>query len=111
MSKLTVILTPAYEKRMSEVEDFIYESSQKNVTAVEKFLNDHDRVLNFIQDNPATPTPHPLTGDQSWPFGEGRYRLFFKVSGDRIHLLDLIDNRMSNLNIYPGNSIPTYDEE
>jgi hypothetical protein len=67
--------------------------------------------LEFLKENPATPALHPQTGDQSWPFGEGRYRLFFKITAEKIYLLDLIDNRMSNLKIYPSNSITTYHED
>lgn len=111
MSKVAVFLTPAYEKRLSEIEDFIFESSNRNITFLEKFLTEHDRIIDFIKENPSTPPNHPQTGDQSWPFGEGRYRLFFKISRNKVYLLDLIDNRMSNLRIYPGNVLPTFDED
>ena len=111
MSKFQIVLTDTYDIRLSEIEDFIFESSHEDITQIEKFINDHDRVLEFLKENSNTPAPHPQTGDQSWPFGEGRYRLFFKVSGSKIFLLDLIDNRMSNLKIYPNNKLPTYNEE
>ncbi len=108
MSKFQIVLTDTYEIRLSEIEDFIFESSHENLTQVEKFINDHHRVLEFLKENSNTPAPHPQTGDQSWPFGDGRYRLFFKVRDTKIYLLDLIDNRMSNLKIYPHNQLPTY---
>lgn len=111
MIRLRIILTAAYEKRLSDIEDFIFESSEKNILFVEKFLDDHERVLEFLKVNPSTPAPHPQTGDQSWPFGDGRYRLFFKISEDFIYLLDVIDNRMSNYKIYPNNTLPTYNED
>lgn len=106
-----VILTSTYEKRLGEIEDFIFESSDRNILVVEKFLDDHDRVLEFLKENPTTPGSHLQTGEQSWPFGEGRYRLFFKIAAEKIYLLDLIDNRMSTLMIYPNNSITTYHED
>jgi hypothetical protein len=67
--------------------------------------------LEFLKGNPPTPALHPQTGDLSWPFGDGRYRLFFRFTGNNIELLDLIDNRMSNLKIYPNNKLPTYNED
>ncbi len=82
-----------------------------NTAGIDAFLIAHDNALEFLRDNPETPAPHPHTGDQSWPFGDGRYRLFFKYDGQDILLLDLIDNRMSNLKIYPNNTLPSYNEE
>lgn len=111
MARPKTILSNAYQKKLGEVEDFIWESSGKNILAMEAFLTAHDNVLEFLKDNPTTPAPHPQTGDQSWPFGDGRYRLFFKYNGKDIELLDLIDNRMSNLKIYPNNVLPTYNED
>ena len=111
MSKPKIIISNAYQKRLGEIEDFIYESSGKSYSAVDFFLTEHDRVLEFLKVNPSTPAPHPQKGDQSWPFGDGRYRIFFKFNGEKIDLLDLIDNRMSNLKVYPNNSFPTYHED
>jgi hypothetical protein len=105
------ILSATYLKRLGEIEDFIFESSEKNIAEVEKFLDEHDRVLEFIKGNPTIPPIHPQTGDQSWPFGNGRYRLFFRATSREINLLDFIDNRMANLNIYLDNSLPTYFED
>ena len=111
MSKPKLIVSEPYKKRLGEIEDFVYESSDKNYAAVDAFLTEHDRILEFIRNNPTTPAPHPQPGDQSWPFGDGRYRIFFKFNGEKIDLFDLIDNRMSNLKIYPKNSLPTYHED
>ena len=111
MSKPKIIVSSAYKKRLGDIEDFVYESSGQNYSAVDAFLSEHDRVLEFIKNNPMTPASHPQTGDQTWPFGDGRYRLFFKFNGEKIDLLEVIDNRMSNLKIYPNNSLPTYHED
>jgi hypothetical protein len=73
-----IFFTDAYSASLEAIEDFIYESVQ-DLSVVAAFLDEHDRALQFIADNPGTPAVHPTTGDQSWPFGEGRYRLFFKV--------------------------------
>lgn len=110
-----IFFTSAYEARLREIEDFIFESTQ-SLETVGRFLDEHDRVLLFLSQNSETPAPHPNTGDQSWVFGDGRYRLFFKAvtNADRevtIYLLHLIDNRQANLEVYPGNSMPTFDED
>ena len=109
--KPKLIVSESYKKRLGEIEDYVYESTENNYTAVEAFLSEHDRVLEFIANNPNTAASHPQTGDQSWPFGNGRYRIFFKFNCEKVYLLDLIDNRMSNLKVYPNNSLPTYHEE
>ncbi len=111
MPYVKIILSDAYQIRMGEIEDFIWESSGKSILAMEAFLSSHDNILEFLKQNPTTPAYHPKTGDQSWPFSDGRYRLFFKFNGKDIELLDLIDNRMSNLKIYPNNVLPTYNED
>lgn len=112
--------TKKYLERLTEIEDFIFEQT-KSIEELEKFHEEHDRVKEFIKQNPHAPAPHPNTGDQSWPFSNGRYRLFFKVvKGNRsrasegealIYLLDIIDNRMLNIKVYPNNSMPTYEVE
>ena len=109
---MKIILTDAYEHSLEQIEDFIFASSH-DVESVELFLKDHDKVLQFLLENPETPAVHPVTGDQSWVFGEGRYRVFFRVilSGrtSGIYMLHIIDNRAANRSVYPGNSIPTYE--
>ena len=109
-----ILLTEAYEARLREIEDFIFESSG-SLEAVGKFLDEHDRALVFLAQNPETPAPHPATGDQSWVFSDGRYRLFFTVVSQTkestIYLTHLIDNRQANLDVYPNNSMPTFDED
>lgn len=109
MAQLKV--TKKYLKTLSEIEDFIFEQTS-DIQELKKFHEEHDRVKEFIKQNPHTPAPHPNTGDQSWPFSNGRYRLFFKLverEEKYIYLLDVIDNRMINKAIYPNNSMPTYE--
>lgn len=61
-----IILSDAYQRRLGEIEDFIWESSGKNILALEAFLTAHYHVLKFLKDNPTTPAPHSQTGDLSW---------------------------------------------
>ncbi|MBI4405165.1 MAG: hypothetical protein HY537_13470 [Deltaproteobacteria bacterium] len=108
------VLTDNYNAALERIEDHILLTTG-SLEHVEKFLAEHDRALTFIGQNPNTAAVHPVTGDQSWIFGDGRYRLFFKCvtrSGEPIvFLIHLIDNREANLDVYPANKIPTYEEE
>ncbi|RZF20648.1 hypothetical protein DAY19_11730 [Halobacteriovorax vibrionivorans] len=108
---INIKVTANYLKSLTEIEDYIFNLNNL-VYDVEQFHSEHDRVKDFIKQNPTTPAPHPLTGDQSWPFANGRYRIFFKFlttkNSKLIYLLDIIDNRMLNDKYYPHNSIPTY---
>lgn len=108
------VFTKNYEEALCRIEDYVF-GAAKSVEAVESFLDEHDRALKFIGENPNTPAIHPVTGDQSWNFGDGRYRLFFKCVESNgslvIYFIHLIDNKEVNLAVYPRNKIPTYDEE
>lgn len=109
------VFTENYHAALERIEDHIFSSNDGSIELVERFLDEHDKALQFIQQNPDTPAIHPVTGDQSWVFGDGRYRIFFKAVQNRtdlvVYLIHLIDNRESNVEIHPGNKIPTYDEE
>jgi len=106
--------TQNYENCLVRIEDYILFAA-KSLDSVQSFLELHDKALAFIGKNPKTPPFHSMTGDQSWNFGDGRYRIFFRyVEGQKeliIYLIHLIDNKEINLDIYPNNKIPTYDEE
>lgn len=108
------ILTSNYENSLARIEDHIY-AATASLDAIGSFLDEHDNALKFIGENPKTPAIHPVTGDQSWNFAEGRYRLFFRCVEDKdkisVYLLHLIDNKEVNLDVYPNNKIPTYDED
>lgn len=108
------IFTKNYEITLARIEEHIFLTTG-SIKSVESFLDEHDQVLKFIADNPQSPAVHPVTGDQSWNFGSGRYRLFFRcvqaVNDLIIYLTHLIDNKEINLDIYPSNRIPTYDED
>ncbi len=113
MSEPQIIFTEAYEQVLDVIEDFIFTSSQDE-GALERFWHEHDQAIRFITENPKTPAAHPATGDQSWPFADGRYRLFFKYvmtpKTKVVYLTHIVDNRRANLKIYPRNKLPTYDE-
>ncbi len=62
MSYVKIILSDAYQSRLGEIEDFIWESSGKSILAMEAFLSSHDKILEFLKQNPTTPARHPQTG-------------------------------------------------
>ena len=64
---------------------------------MDAFLTAHDTTLEFLKQNPTTPAPHLQTGDQSWPFADGRYRIFFKFNGK---VIDIKDYEEKNLDIF-----------
>ncbi len=109
-----IFFSNTYEKQLCAIEDFIINSTD-SIDLVEQFLDEHDKILDFLKDNPLTAATHPTTGDRSWPFANGRYRLFYVVknvdSQTSLYLLDIIDNRQANLKVYPGNSIRSYFED
>lgn len=79
------VLSPQYEGRLRAIEDFIF-LSIGDIRLVDRFLDDHDEALKFIESNPNAAAIHPETGDRSWPFGSGRYRIFFLVAANQILL-------------------------
>ena len=107
------VFTDNYNAALERIEDHIL-ATTSSIEQVENFFNEHDYVLEFISQNPKTPAAHPVTGDQSWNFSDGRYRLFFKCVGESseliVYLTHLIDNREVNIGVYPANKMPTYDE-
>jgi len=107
-------LSKQYETALEKIEDFLL-AQTGSLVQVERFLAEHDQALEFIGENPAAAAIHPATGDQSWIFADGRYRIFFysAETGTFLHfyMTDIIDNRQANQHVYPGNSIPTYEED
>lgn len=115
MIQTKIIFTEAYEDALGKIEDFIFYSSQQEIAVLEWFWDEQDHALQFIVENPQIPAVHPATGDQSWPFADGRYRIFFKyithAESNAVYLTHIIDNRQANLKVYSGNKMPTYDED
>jgi hypothetical protein len=109
-----VKISPNYEAALARIEDYVFDATD-SIDAVERFTHEHEKALQFICENPKTPAVHPVTGDQSWNFGDGRYRMFFRCIGDDkdmiLFLTHIIDNKEINPDVYPNNKIPTYDEE
>lgn len=54
-----------YDNQLERIEDYILEAAD-SIDKVSEFLDQHDQVLRFIEQNPTTAAAHPTTGDQSW---------------------------------------------
>ncbi len=108
------VFSENYNIQLERIEDYILQVAE-SIDKVSEFLDQHDQVLRFIEQNPTTAAAHPTTGDQSWIFCEGRYRIFYKCIDSKnsliIYLIHIIDNIELNKNIYPENKFPTYDED
>lgn len=111
MNEIQIVATKTYLDRLTEVEDFIHLSSPHKIIAVEKFLEAHEEVLEFIRKNPDAAPIHQFTQDQSWPFMDGVYRIFFKRIETTIYLIDLVDNRAKNIDLYPSHELISFDED
>jgi len=59
--------TKKYLERLTEIEDFIFEQT-KSIEELEKFHEEHDRVKEFIKQNPNTPAPIPILEISPGPF-------------------------------------------
>jgi hypothetical protein len=70
------IFSANYERTLSRIEDHIF-TTTGSLELVENFLDEHDQTLIFIGQNSKTPAVHPVTGDQSWIFGQWKVSIIF----------------------------------
>lgn len=59
------IFSENYDNQLERIEGYILEAAD-SIDKVSEFLDQHDQVLRFIEQNPTTAVAHPTTGDQSW---------------------------------------------
>lgn len=84
--------------------------------SVEQFAAAIERLMDTLEQMYQTPGPEDTVGEKSFPIREGRYRVFFKISvrPDRdldIILLDIDDNKQSNLDRFPSHRLIIFEEE
>ena len=115
--------TSGFISTRTQIEDYRYcttlEESldeQKALESVEKFANDLESVFSTLDTMHQTPRENDSDGIKSFPVSEGRYRLFYKVRITKdgnfiITLLDIDDNKQSNLDRFPAHSIIDFDDE
>ncbi len=114
---MKIVKTRQFDEDQIHIEDHIY-SSTEDVKFVEKFLEELDSAVTWIQLNTTIPKEDHI-GDRSWPFyrdgkGELRYRLkylFVDANSQTVFLKRIIDNREQNLDIYPVHKLDSYSAD
>ena len=111
--------TPFEENRI-RIEDFIFRSIleiQKDVETaihgVDTFAKAIDKLVDTLEQMYQTPGSKDVLSENSSPIGDGRYRVFYKVtvrsnSDFDITLLDIDDNREANLDRFPTHRLRTF---
>jgi hypothetical protein len=112
--------TTPFEENRVRIEDFIYRSIleiQKDIEAairgVDNFAKAIDKFIDTLEQMYQTPGPKDMLSEKSSPIGDGRYRVFYKVSVRAnndfdITMLDIDDNRESNLDRFPVHRLRTF---
>ena len=112
-----------FEENRLRIEDFIFRSISEiqndvetAIRGVTKFASSIDRFLDTLEQMYQNPNPKDVIGERSSPVGDGRYRIYYKISvrPDNefdITLLDIDDNRESNLDRFPVHRLRTFISE
>lgn len=115
--------TSQFEKIRAQIEQHLYDSVleiEHNIElalrSVDQFAKAIDRLLDTLEQMYQTPGPKDTNGLKSFPIREGRYRVFFKVmvrpnNDFDITLLDIDDNKQSNLDRFPAHRMISFDDE
>lgn len=115
---MKIVRTTQFDEDQLHIEDHIFESNNKEVTFVEKFIEELDSTVQWIGANATTPKEDDV-GDRSWPFyrdnrGRFRYRLkylFVDCRESTVFLKRIIDNREQNLDIYPAHKLDSFSAD
>jgi hypothetical protein len=118
---ITFKKTSEFERIRSKIELHLFDSvflievdAQKALQSVEQFNSAIERFLDTIEAIYQTPNAHDQLGQKSFPIKDGRYRIFYYVRAIHldfeITLLDIDDNRQSNLDRFPTHLI-SFDDE
>ena len=109
-----------FEDNCLRIEDFIYRAILKTqsdadaaIRGVDNFAKAIDKFIDTLEQMYQTPGPKDTLSEKSSPIGDGRYRVFYKVSvrtnnDFEITLLDIDDNRESNLDRFPVHRLRTF---
>ncbi len=113
--------TSQFEFTRSKIEQHLYDSvyqvSQSEELAlrsIENFSQSVDSLLNTLEVIYKNPKAIDIIGEKSFPIYRGRYRVFYRIlikeNDFQIVLLDLDDNRQSNLDRFPEH-LTTFDDD
>ncbi|MBI2605052.1 MAG: hypothetical protein HYW49_03120 [Deltaproteobacteria bacterium] len=115
--------TSHFDESRFRIEQHLYDSVldiEKDIglaiRSVDQFAKAIDRLLDTLEQMYQTPNPKDSIGEKSFPIREGRYRIFFKVTvmannDFDITLLDVDDNKQSNLDRFPSHGMISFDDE
>ena len=115
--------TSQFDEIRVRIEQHLYDSVLEQhrdaaaaLRSVEQFAKSLDRLFDTLEQMYQTPGPKDAHAEKSFPIHSGRYRVFFKVmiraSGDfDITMLDIDDNRQSNLDRFPSHRIISFDTD
>ncbi len=84
--------------------------------SVDKFAKAVDRLVDTLEQMYQTINLSDTIGEKSFPIREGRYRVFYKISFQsdndfNITLLDIDDNKQSNLDKFPTHRMISFEDE
>ena len=112
----------AFEQIRIRIEDHLFHSvleiegdADRALNSVEQFAKAIDRFLETTLAMYQSPSPKDHLGEKSFPIHNGRYRIFYRIcvvqsSDFEITLIDIDDNRQSNLDRFPAHLI-SFDDE
>lgn len=112
-----------FKEARNLIEQHLYDSVleiENNIelalNSVEQFATALERLFDTLEQMYQTPEPKDSHGEKSFPIRDGRYRVYFKVmirqkNDFDITLLDIDDNRQSNLDRFPTHRMITFDDD
>ncbi len=115
--------TASFERARSKIEDHIFYSAMsfgrdeiKALDSIQIFSDAIEHLLRTLEGMYLSPLPGEITGEKSSVIHDGRYRVFYTIevmqSTDfRITLLDIDDNRQSNVDRFPTHGLIEFDDE
>jgi hypothetical protein len=115
---MNIVKTQQFDADQLRVEDHIFESNGRQIRFVEKFIEELDATVQWIELNASIPKEDEM-GDRSWPFyrdqrGLFRYRLkYLAIASPKASLIlkRIIDNREQNLEIYPTHKLDSFSAD
>ena len=115
--------TSPFEVVRARIEDHLYKSVlelhgdvERAISSVDHFSKAIERCLDVLEQMYQNPRPGDDFSEKSFPVDNGRYRIFFKVvvktdNDFDIFMLDIDDNKQSNLDRFPSHRLITFDAD
>ncbi len=115
--------TSPFEESRSRIEQHLFDSVleiekdiDSAIRSVDQFAKALDRLTDTLEQMYQTPNLKDVIGEKSFPIRDGRYRVFFKITtmdnnDFDIAMLDVDDNKQSNLDRFPAHDMISFDSE